>query len=123
MPPINSYTLAARTRSLAQAADKADVDEKTDRKYRRLGRLPREVAPERTWRTRTDPFAEVWPEVFEQLQAAPGLEAKTLFAWLQANHSGRRILSAIAPELVRAGRKAVSCVLAASVKNFCGVPV
>ena len=32
-------------KTLAQAADKADMDEKTARKYRRLGRLPSEVAP------------------------------------------------------------------------------
>ena len=32
-------------KSLAQAADKAGMDEKTARKYRRLGRLPSEVAP------------------------------------------------------------------------------
>jgi hypothetical protein len=44
-------------------------------------------APERTWRTREDLFAEVWPEVHEQLQEAPGLEAKTLFAWLQTKYS------------------------------------
>ena len=66
-----------------------DMDEKTARKYRRLGRLPSEVAPERTWRTREDPFAEVWPEVHEQLQEAPGLEAKTLFAWLQTKYPGK----------------------------------
>ena len=58
-------------KTLAQAADKADMDEKTARKYRRLGRLPSEVAPQRTWRTRSDPFVEVWPEVGEQLQEAP----------------------------------------------------
>jgi hypothetical protein len=73
-------------KTLAQAADKADMDEKTARKYRRLGRLPSEVAPQRTWRTRSDPFVEVWLEVGEQLQAAPGLEAKTLFAWLQTKY-------------------------------------
>ena len=73
-------------KTLAQSADKAGMDEKTARKYRRLGRLPSEVAPQRTWRTREDPFAEVWPEVFEQLQEAPSLEAKTLFAWLQAKY-------------------------------------
>ena len=76
-------------KSLAQSADKADMDEKTARKYRRLGRLPSEVAPERTWRTREDPFAEVWPEVHEQLQEAPGLEAKTLFAWLQTKYPAK----------------------------------
>ena len=76
-------------KTLAQSADKADMDEKTARKYRRLGRLPSEVAPERTWRTREDPFAEVWPEVHEQLEEAPGLEAKTLFAWLQTKYPGK----------------------------------
>jgi hypothetical protein len=73
-------------KTLAQSADKANMDEKTARKYRRLGRLPSEVAPERSWRTREDPFAEVWPEVHAQLQEASGLEAKTLFAWLQTKY-------------------------------------
>jgi hypothetical protein len=76
-------------KTLVQAADKGNMDEKTARKYRRLGRLPGEVAPKRTWRTREDLFAEVWREVFEQLQAAPGLEAKTLFEWLQRKYPGR----------------------------------
>ena len=73
-------------KSLAQSADKAGMDEKTARKYRRLGRLPSEVVSQRIWRTREDPFAEVWPEVHEQLKEAPGLEAKTLFAWLQTKY-------------------------------------
>jgi len=76
-------------KTLAQSADKAGMDEKTARKYRHLGRLPTEVAPERTWRTRNDPFAEVWPEVFEQLHEAHGLEAKTLFAWLQTKYPAK----------------------------------
>jgi hypothetical protein len=75
--------------TLAQSADKANMDEKTARKYRRLGRLPSEVAPERSWRTREDPFIEVWAEVHAQLQDASGLEAKTLFAWLQSKHPGK----------------------------------
>jgi hypothetical protein len=74
---------------LAQSADKAGMDEKTARKYRKLGRLPSEVAPERVWRTRKDLFVEVWPEVHEQLQEAPGLEAKTLFVWLQTKYPGK----------------------------------
>ena len=76
-------------KSLAQSADRANMDEKTARRYRRLGRLPSEVAPERSWRTRQDSFAEVWPEVHEQLQEAPGLEARTLFAWLQTKYPGK----------------------------------
>jgi len=73
-------------KTLAQSADKAGMDEKTARKYRRLGRLPSEVAPQRSWRTREDPFAEVWPEVHELLEEAPGLEAKTLFVLLQTKY-------------------------------------
>ena len=76
-------------RTLGQSADKANMDEKTARKYRDLRRLPREVAAERTWRTREDPFGEVWSEVFEQLEAAPGLEAKTLFGWVQTKYAGK----------------------------------
>ena len=79
-------------KTLAQSADKASMDEKTARKYRQLGRLPSEVAPQRTWRTREDPFAEVWPEVHEQLKEAPGLEAKTLFAWLQTKFQTQKIV-------------------------------
>ena len=55
----------------------ANMDEKTARKYRRLGRLPSEVAPRHTWRTREDPFAEVWSEVHEQLKEAPGFSGLT----------------------------------------------
>ena len=43
-------------KTLAQSADKAGMDEKTARKHRQFGRLLSEVAPERTWRTRNDPF-------------------------------------------------------------------
>ena len=39
-------------KTLATAAAKAGMDEKTARKYRRLGRLPSEVKVEHTWRTR-----------------------------------------------------------------------
>ena len=44
---------------------------------------------DRNWRTRPDPFAEVWPQLEEQLQLNPGLEAKTLFADLQRRFPGR----------------------------------
>ena len=80
--------LASR-KSLEQAADLANMDEKTARKYRQLGRLPSEVAAQRTWRTREDRFTEFWPEVFQQLREAPGLEAKTLFEWLQRKYPGK----------------------------------
>ena len=59
-------------KSLAVAAAKAGMDEKTGRKYRDLGRLPSEVRPAHTWRTRDDPFAAVWDEVRSTLEVNPG---------------------------------------------------
>jgi hypothetical protein len=73
----------------AIAAAKAGMDEKTARKYIRLGRLPSDIKVEHTWRTREDPFAEVWPEIKEHLETNPGLEAKTLFDYLQRNYPGK----------------------------------
>jgi hypothetical protein len=70
------------------AAAKAGMDVKTARKYLADGRLPSEAKPERTWRTRDDPFARVWEEVQEQIQTNPGLEAKTIFEALQRKYPG-----------------------------------
>jgi hypothetical protein len=58
------------------------MDRKTARTHR-TGPLPSESEREHDWRTREDPFQEVWDEVFEQLDAQPGPKAKTLFQWLQ----------------------------------------
>jgi hypothetical protein len=65
-------------KSLAIAAAKAGMDEKTAGKYRRLGRLPSQCQQAHTWMTQQDRFAEVWPEIRGQLQLNPGLEAKTV---------------------------------------------
>jgi len=81
--------LTPKEKTLATAAAKAGMDEKTARKYRGLGMLPSTVKAEHTWRTRPDPFAEVWADLGEQLKVNPGLEAKTVFAELQRRHPGR----------------------------------
>jgi hypothetical protein len=83
------WKLMEEGKTLKAAAAKADMDEKTARKYVRLGRLPSEVAAEHRWRTREDPFAEVWEELEAKLWAEPGLEAKTLFDDLAERHPGR----------------------------------
>ena len=49
------------------AAVTADMGETTTRKYLRRDRLPSEVKQPHTWRTRKDPFAEVWEEVVSLL--------------------------------------------------------
>jgi hypothetical protein len=47
----------------------------------------RKRAP-RTWRTKPDPFAAVWPRLLEQLQASPEACAKDLFQQLQKEYPG-----------------------------------
>ena len=78
-----------REETLKTSADKAGMDEKTARKYMKLNKLPSEISKPHTWRTRKDPFAEVWQEVRARLELNPGLEAKTLFDDLQRRYPGR----------------------------------
>jgi hypothetical protein len=72
-----------------RAAAQAGMDDKTARKYRRLGWLPSEVRLEHHWRTKRDPFADVWPQLEALLAVNPGLEAKTLLEHLQRQYPGR----------------------------------
>lgn len=75
--------------SIRTAAAKAGMDEKTARKYIRAGKLPSALKKPRHWRTRSDPFSEVWEEVRGLLEHNPGLEAKTVFEDLQRRYPGR----------------------------------
>ncbi len=52
--------LIKEEKTLAVAAAKAGMDEKTARKWRNLGKLPSEVRQQHNWRTRKDPFENVW---------------------------------------------------------------
>ncbi|CCK79588.1 integrase, catalytic region [Desulfobacula toluolica Tol2] len=71
------------------AAMKAGMDEKTARKYRKMGKLPSELKQEHNWRTRKDPFEDVWDGIKGMLSINPGLEAKTIFEDLQRNQPSR----------------------------------
>jgi transposase len=79
----------AKGESMTKSADKAGMDVKTARRYRRLGRLPSQSRAAHDWRTRPDPFEGIWEWVRDQLAREPGLEAKTLFEALQRMHPGR----------------------------------
>ena len=84
------HALLKSGKPLLVAAMRVDMDRKTARKYRDQAKLPSELETwPRTWRTREDPFADVWEEVREQLELSPGLQAKTLFEWLQRRYPGR----------------------------------
>ena len=82
------FALEKTEGSLEIASSKAGMDAKTARKYRRLQRLPSEL-PVKPRGRRPDPFSDVWGEVREQLEASEGLEAKTLFEYLQRRYPGR----------------------------------
>lgn len=76
-----------RTKEIA--AMKAGMDVKTARQYRRSKSLPSEMKRDRNWRTRQDPFSEIWDEVRGKLELNPGLEGKVLFEYLQRCYPGR----------------------------------
>jgi len=81
--------LANTEGNLETAAAKAGMDAKTARKYRRLGKLPSELPSGRRWRTRADEFAAVWEQVSQLLEVNAGLEAKTVFEYLQRLTPGK----------------------------------
>jgi hypothetical protein len=83
------WRLLTLGKALNVAATRTDMDEKTARKYRRLQKLPSELARLHDWQTRSDPFAEVWVEVCAMLQEHAGLQAKTVFGELQRRYPGR----------------------------------
>lgn len=86
---IRLRQLLGEGKPLSLAALKVGMDMKTARKYRHADRLPSETFTPRTWRTREDPFQEIWPELQGLLANNPGLQAKTLFADLQRRFPGR----------------------------------
>ncbi len=75
--------------TLGAAAAKAGMSEPTARKYRRRKQLPSQCRTARTYRTRPDPFAEVWTEVEDLLKRDASIEAKTIFDYLCRQHHGR----------------------------------
>ena len=76
---------------VSAAAAAAGMGERTAHRWQR-GALPSAAKAPRTWRTREDPFADVWlSEVVPRLvaDAAARLQALTLFEWLCEQHPGR----------------------------------
>jgi transposase len=71
---------------LATAALKSGMDVKTARRYQIVNKMPSELTPAHNWRTRSDPFADVWPRIEKMLTDAPELRPKTLFEWLQREY-------------------------------------
>ncbi|MEZ4308707.1 MAG: IS21 family transposase, partial [Polyangiaceae bacterium] len=77
--------------SLDAAASAAGMSERTARKWQR-GPLPSTTKEARRWRTRSDPFEEVWSTEVEPLLKADSdgkLEAKTIFEELCRRRPGQ----------------------------------
>jgi transposase len=75
--------------SQVTAAVKAGMSERTARKYAHSGAMPSQAKAPHTWRTRPDPFEEVWPEIEVLLRQDAGLQAKTIWAELNQRHGNR----------------------------------
>ena len=67
--------LRKREKTLATAAAKAGMDEKTARKWLGSEKLPSQCKIERCSRRRADPFSEVWSEMEGILERAPTVQA------------------------------------------------
>ena len=76
-------------KSREKSAMGADMSPKTARKYINVGKLPTELKQERNYKTRPDPFEEVWPEILEYLNREPTLESKILFQEFQDKYPGK----------------------------------
>jgi transposase InsO family protein len=76
-------------KTLNRAAALSDMDEKTARKYRHLGKPPSQVRQSRGYRTRADVFADVWAELIPFLESEPKVEATTLLEHLSEHYPNR----------------------------------
>jgi len=83
------FKLVKTEKNFGIASMKAGMDEKTARKYSKHKMIPGELKQSHTWRTRKDPFNDVWENIKSMLKINPGLEAKTLFEDLQRKNLGK----------------------------------
>jgi len=81
-------SLMKKSPALSTASAKAGMNEKTARKYLRAKKLPSQMKTDHNWKTRKDPFEIVWDNIHQMLQLNPGLEAKTIFDYLQRTDPG-----------------------------------
>jgi hypothetical protein len=78
-----------KTGNISASATKSGMDRGTAAKYIHSGEGPGERERTRHWRTRKDPFSEVWLEVEGWLDGNPSLEATTAFEDLDRRYPGR----------------------------------
>ena len=78
-----------KDKSQELAAARAGISERSARRIDKSVRLPSQE-PRRYWRSRADPFVDVWDaEIVPLLKGAPKLMAITLLRKLQGDHPDR----------------------------------
>ena len=83
------FMLISKGNQQYKAALKSGMSDKTARKYIKAKKLPSQLKKDHTWRTRSDPFSEIWGEVVECLEDNHGHEAKFLFEHFQREYPDR----------------------------------
>ncbi len=82
------FRLLYEGESVAVAARRLKMSEKTIRKYRDTDQLPSQIErPERSYRTRPDPLAELWNDVETFLQSDPQLKPYAILDWLKQKYN------------------------------------
>jgi hypothetical protein len=65
------------------AATKSGMSLKTARKYTNTNQLPSEMKKIRNWKTRSNVFDDIWPQIEDMLKKSPKLQAITILQHLQ----------------------------------------
>ena len=78
-----------REKNIEIAATKCGICDKTARKYLKAGKPPSELKKQYVRTIKNNPFKYVWNESIEFLELNPGLEAKSLFEYLQKKYPGK----------------------------------
>ena len=71
------------------AALKSSMSTKTARKYLASNKLPSEMKQVRHWKTRSNIFTPIWPEIADMLDKSPKLQAVTILEYLQNQEPGK----------------------------------
>jgi hypothetical protein len=86
---VHLYMTRRKGHAQEVAAAKAGMSVRTARRVAHATALPSQK-PERDWRTRTNPFSDVWDgEIVPLLRSTPKLKAITLLQKLQRDHVDR----------------------------------
>jgi hypothetical protein len=87
---VQTYMNHRRTHAQEAAAAKVGISTRSGRRIERDPTLPSQRRHAHDWRTRPDPFADVWDsEIAPLLNSLPGLQAVTILRELQRRHAGR----------------------------------